>query len=67
MGANLPVVELDKLSGLAKCLALSRMPGFLWHSSKWTRLFDRVLQYTLEIVLAYINDIHLTVTNVYSN
>ena len=43
MGAHVPAVELD--NAIWFC-TLSKMSGFLWHSSKWARQFGRFLQYT---------------------
>ena len=43
MGAHFPAVELDNANWLS---ILSRMSGFLWHSSKWDCRFGRFLQYT---------------------
>ena len=43
MGAHFPAVELNNAIRFS---ILSRMSGFLWHSSKWARQFDRFLQYT---------------------
>ena len=43
MGAHFPAVELDNAIRFS---ILSRMSGFLWHSSKWACRFGRFLQYT---------------------
>ena len=43
MGAHFPAVELDNAKWLS---ILSRVSGFLWHSSKWACRFGRFLQYT---------------------
>ena len=43
MGVHFPAVDLDNAIGFS---ILSRMPGFLWHSSKWTCRFGHFLQYT---------------------
>ena len=42
MGANFPAVELDNTIWFS---TLSRMSGFLWHSSKWACQFSCFLQY----------------------
>ena len=42
MGAHFPAVELDNTIRFS---TLSRMSGFLWHSSKWACRFDCFLQY----------------------
>ena len=42
MGAHFPAVELDNAIWFS---ILSRMSGFLWHSSKWACRFGRFLQY----------------------
>ena len=46
MGAGFTAVELDNAIRFS---TLSRMSGFLCHSSKWTRLFSRFLQHTSKI------------------
>ena len=46
MGAGFTAVELDNAIRFS---TLSRMSGFLWHSSKWTCLFSRFLQHTSKI------------------
>ena len=51
MGAHFPAVELDNAIQFS---TLSRMSGFLWHSSKWACQFGRFLQYMSGLeVLAY--------------
>ena len=42
MGAHFPAVELGNAIRFS---TLSRMPGFLWHSSKWACRFGCFLQY----------------------
>ena len=42
MGASFPAVELDNA---IRFITLSRMSGFLWHSSKWAHQFACFLQY----------------------
>ena len=57
MGAHFPVVELDTAIRFS---TLSRMSGFLWHSSKWACQFGHSLQYTSGIeVLACSLDANL--------
>ena len=65
-GAHFPAVELDN----ALFSTLSRMSGFLWHSSKWACQFGRFLQYTpgleklacsLNTDLNYMTTMHRTV------
>ena len=46
MGAHLLAVEVDNAIWFS---TLSRMSGFLWHSSKWVRWFGRFLPYTSEL------------------
>ena len=58
MGAHFLAVELENAIPFD---TLSRMSGFLWHSSKWACRFGRFLQYTSELeVLARSLDIDLT-------
>ena len=40
MGAHFPAVEVDNAIRFS---TLSRMSGFLWHSSKWARQFGHPL------------------------
>ena len=42
-GAHFLAVELENA---IRFRTLSRMTGFLWHSSKWTHWFGRFLKYT---------------------
>ena len=42
MGAHFPTVDFDNVIWFS---TLSRMLGFLCHSSKWTCWFRRFLQY----------------------
>ena len=42
MGAHFPAVELDNAIWFS---TFSRMPRFLWHSSKWAHRLDHFLQY----------------------
>ena len=42
MGVHFPTVELDIAIWFS---TLSRMPRFLWHSSRWARWLDHFLQY----------------------
>ena len=46
MGAHFPADELHNMTWFS---TLSRMSGFLWHSSNWEHWFSRFLQYTSEI------------------
>ena len=58
MGAHFLAVELENAIPFD---TLSRMSGFLSHSSKWACRFGRFLQYTSELeVLACSLDIDLT-------
>ena len=51
MGARFPTIQLDNAIRFS---TLSRISGFLWHSSKWAHWFGRFFQYTSGIeVLAY--------------
>ena len=54
MGAHFPAVELANAIWFSN---LSRMSGFLWHSSKQTRWFSRFLQYMsgLEVLACSLN------------
>ena len=54
MGAHFPAVELDNAIRFS---ILSRMSGFLWHSSKWACQFSRFLQYAsgLEVLACSLN------------
>ena len=62
MGAHFPAVELDNTIRFS---TLSRISGFLWHSSKWVRRFGRFLQYTSGIeVLACSLDTNLDYNSV---
>ena len=57
-GAHFPVVEENHETGLALRLALLRVSGFLWHSSKWARQSVLgILQYTsgLEVLACSID------------
>ena len=57
MGAHFPAVELDNAIRFS---TLSRMSGFLWHSSKWACQFGCFLYYMLRIkVLACSLDTNL--------
>ena len=48
---HFPTVELDNAIQFSM---LSKMSGFLWHSSKWAQWFSCFLQYTSGLeVLAY--------------
>ena len=42
MGAHFPTIEFDNATWFG---ILSRMCGFLWHSSKWACQFGCFLQY----------------------
>ena len=55
MGAHFPAVELDNAIRFS---ILSRMSGFLWHSSKWACRFGRFLLYTsgLEVLACILNN-----------
>ena len=58
----LPAVELDNIIWFS---TFSRMPGFLWHSSKWTQQFGHFLQYTsgLEVLVCSLNtDLNYVIT-----
>ena len=61
MGAYFPAVELDNAVWFS---TLSRMSGFLWHSSKWARQFGHFLQYTsgLEVLACNLKTDHNDVT-----
>ena len=54
MGTHFPAVELDNLIRFS---ILSRMSGFLWHSSKWACWFSCFLQYSsgLEVLACGLN------------
>ena len=62
MGAHFPAVEMDNAIQFS---TLSRMSGFLWHSSKWTHQFGCFLQYTsgLEVLASSLNTDLNYVTN----
>ena len=51
---HFPAVELDNAIQFS---ILSRISGFLWHSSKWAFWFGRFLQYTsgLEVLACSLN------------
>ena len=56
-GAHFPAVELDNAIWFS---ILSRMSGFLWHSSKWACWFGHFLQYMSGLeVLACSLDINM--------
>ena len=62
MGAHFPAVELDNAIWFS---ILSRMSGFLWHSSKWACRFGRFLQYTsgLEVLACSLDtDLNYVIT-----
>ena len=50
MGTHFPAADLDNAIRFS---TLSRMSGFLWHSSKWASRFGHFLQYTsgLEVLV----------------
>ena len=54
MGGHFPTVELDNA---IQSTTLSRMSGFLWHSSKWACWFGCFLQYMpgLEVLACSLN------------
>ena len=62
IGAHFPVVELDNAIQFS---TFSRMPGLLWHISKWPCRFGRFLQYTsgLEVLASNLNtDLNYVIT-----
>ena len=65
MGAHFPAVELDNTIRFS---TLFRMPGFLWHGSKWARRFGRCLQYTsvIEVLACSLDTNFNCVTDCYA-